>query len=184
MIDDAPQDRTSRRRRRSLTIMLFVLIALVVISAVSTGASIFIRRADIDAERWHVDPTTAAPTGNPNWFRVTPDAAPADRHPERDASAPVFDASVPELAEAFDSVVLAEDRVEVVAGSAAEGFVTYVQRSTFFAFPDFVSVTFTEVAGGGSSFAVFSRSQYGKSDLGVNEKRVRRWVAATETALA
>ena len=180
---DEPLERQPRRRRRSLRIMLFVLVPLLVLSAVSTGLSIFIRRADVDAERWHVDPTTAAPTGNPNWFRVTPDSAPADRHPERDASAPVFDVAVPELAEAFDSVVLAEDRVEVVAGSAAEGFVTYVQRSTFFAFPDFVSVTFTDVTDGGSSFAVFSRSQYGKSDLGVNEKRVRRWVAATQAEL-
>jgi len=172
-----------QRRRRNLRIMTFVLIPLALIAVVSTGISIGIRRAGIDAERWHVDPTGAAPTGNPNWYRVTPDSAPADRDPDRDASSPVFDVTVAELSAAFDAVALGDDRVEVVAGSAADGFVTYVQRSAVFAFPDFVSVTFSDVAAGGSSFAVFSRSQYGQSDLGVNKKRVERWVAATQQRL-
>lgn len=163
--------------------MLFVLVPLALIAVAAAGISIGIRRAGIDAQKWHVDPTSAAPTGNPNWYRVTPDAAPADRDPERDASSPVFEVPVAELAAAFDAVALADDRVEVVAGSAADGFVTYVQRSAVFAFPDFVSVTFSDVATGGSSLAVFSRAQYGKSDLGVNKKRVERWVAAAEQRL-
>lgn len=183
MTDDAPQDRQPRRRRRSLRVMLFVLLPLALIASISAGISIGVRRSDVEAGKWHVDPTAAAPTANPNWYRVTPDSAPADRDSERDASAPVFHVPVAELAAAFDAVAMADDRVEVLAGSATDGFVTYVQRSAVFAFPDYVSVTFADVETGGSSLAIFSRARYGRSDLGVNQKRVERWVATTEQRL-
>ena len=55
---------------------------------------------------------------------------------------------------AFDAVALGDDRVEVLAGAASDGFVTYVQRSALFAFPDYVSVRFIEADGGGSTLAV------------------------------
>ena len=131
--------------------MLFVLLPLAVIAAVSTGVSIGVRRASDDPDRWHVDPTTAEPTGNPNWYRLTPDAAPADRNSERDGSSPLFDTDVATLSATFDAVALGDDRVEVLAGAAADGFVTYVQRSALFGFPDYVSVTFGAADGGGST---------------------------------
>ncbi|MEL6267324.1 MAG: DUF1499 domain-containing protein, partial [Pseudomonadota bacterium] len=63
--------------------------------------------------------------------------------------------------------------VEVVAGSAAEGFVTYVQTSRIVGFPDYVSARTVE-----GGIAVWSRSRYGYSDLGVNRARVEDWLAA------
>jgi len=162
--------------------MLFILIPVLVLAVVGTGASIGIRSAEVKPSDWHVDPTTAPSTGNPNWYRLTPDSAPADRDAERDGSAPVFDVDTAKLAAAFDAVALGDDRVEVLAGSAADGYVTYVQRSALFGFPDFVSVKFVDVDGG-SSLSIFSRSKYGKSDLNVNEKRVTRWMAAITEAI-
>ncbi len=162
--------------------MLFVVVPLALIAAIATGLSIGVRRAAVEPEVWHIDPTTAPPTGNPNWYRLTPDEAPSERDGQRDGSAPVFQVDVAELAAAFDAVATGDDRVEVIAGSATDGFVTYMQRSFFFGFPDFVSVTFVEVDGG-SSLSIFSRAQFGKSDLNVNQKRVERWVAETEQRL-
>ncbi|MFK7916591.1 MAG: DUF1499 domain-containing protein [Ilumatobacter sp.] len=191
MSDDSSDARTGpsaarplslRRRSRNVRIMLFVLIPVVVIAVLVAGLSVMTRRAEVKPSEWHIDPTTAPPTGNPNWYRVTPDSAPADRDAERDGSAPIFTADVAALAAAFDAVALADARVEVIAGSAADGFVTYMQRSALFGFPDFISVKFVEVSNG-SSLAIFSRARDGKSDLDVNNKRVTRWLDATAARL-
>lgn len=178
---DAASESTAPRRRK-IRIMLFLIVPLALITATATGVSIGVRRAAVEPEKWHVDPTTAAPTGNPNWYRLTPDSAPSDRDAQRDGSAPVFAVDAAKLAAAFDAVATGDDRVEVIAGSAADGFVTYMQRSFFFGFPDFVTVKFIDVDGG-SSLSIFSRAQFGKSDLNVNQKRVERWVAATTQRL-
>ncbi len=68
--------------------------------------------------------------------------------------------------------------VDVIGGSPSEAFVTYVQTSGLFGFPDYVSVRFIELDAGRSTLAVFSRSRLGQSDLGVNKKRVERWLGA------
>jgi uncharacterized protein (DUF1499 family) len=163
--------------------MVFLLLIPVLIVALAVAGAIGIRRSTIDPSAWHIDPTTAPPTGNPNWYRLTPDTAATERDASRDSSSPVFDVDVSQLAAAFDKVARADKQVEVLAGAADDGFATYVQRSTFFAFPDYASVTFVAVPSGGSTFSIFSRSQYGKSDLGVNEKRVKRWTDALTSEL-
>ena len=53
---------------------------------------------------------------------------------------------------------------------------TYVQTSGLFGFPDYVSVKFIEIDAANSTLAIFSRSRLGKSDLGVNKKRVEAWL--------
>ena len=169
---DDPEFRSGRRPRRYRRWMLFVLIPLLVIGVLAAGASIAIRRASDDPAQWHLDPLTAPTPSTPNSYRV----APSGERIDRDADAPTFSVPVADLAATFDAVALGDDRVEVLAGSASDGFVTYVQRSAFFAFPDYVSVRFIEADGGGSTLAVFSRSRYGQSDLGVNKKRVTRWL--------
>ena len=171
------------KRRRNIRIMLFLLVPLLAVLTAGVGAAIAVRKADVKADEWHVDPTTAPPTGNPNWYRLTPDSVPADRDGQRDGSAPVFAVDAATLAAAFDAVALGDERVEVIAGSATDGFVTYMQRSALFGFPDFVSVKFLDVEGG-SSLSIFARAQFGKSDLNVNEQRVNTWVDATAQRLA
>ena len=146
-------------------------------------AAIAIRRAGDDSAVWHLDPLTSTGTGNPNWYRLVPPDADVDRDPKRDGEAPVYTQSSSEVAAAFDEFVRAEANVEVLAGSTADGFVTYVQRSTLFGFPDYMSVKFIDRPDGGSTIAIFSRARYGRSDLDVNEKRVTRWVDGTTAAL-
>jgi len=47
-----------------------------------------------------------------------------------------------------------------------------------FGWPDYISVRAVAVEGG-AALAVWSRSRYGYSDMGVNRARVGRWLAAT-----
>jgi uncharacterized protein (DUF1499 family) len=169
---DPPEFRSRGRGPGYRRPMLFVLIPLLAIGVLAVGGAIAIRRQSDNPADWHLDPLTAPTPSTPNSYRV----APAGESIDRDADAPTFSVPVAELAAAFDAVALGDDRVDVLAGSASDGFVTYVQRSAFFAFPDYVSVRFIEADGGGSTLAVFSRSRYGKGDLGVNNKRVVRWL--------
>jgi uncharacterized protein (DUF1499 family) len=171
------------RRRRNFRVMPFLLVPLAIVLALVVGLSIATRRKVVDPAAWHVDPLTSTGTGNPNWYRMVPIDAQVDRDPNRDALAPTFSVSAAALASAFDAVAKAEDRVEVIAGSAADGFVTYMQRSLLFGFPDFVSVTFIDLPDGGSTLGIFSRARDGKSDLDVNKKRVTRWIDATQARL-
>ena len=52
----------------------------------------------------------------------------------------------------------------------------YVARSAAFRFPDTIDVTALPT-NGGTALRVSSRSQIGESDFGVNERRVRDWLA-------
>lgn len=176
--DPAPSDAGVRRRRNVRRVIAVLVLVPSIIAAVAIGAAIGIRRVSDDPAAWHLDPLTAATPTTPNSYRVAP---PSERT-DRDADAPSFSAPVDDLAQAFDAVALGDDRVEVLAGSADDGFVTYVQRSAFFAFPDYISVRFIETEKG-STLAVFSRSRFGRSDLGVNKKRVTRWLAQVASAI-
>lgn len=150
-------------------------IILVVIAVLFAASLVFVRSLSHDVQQWHVDPVTAPAPSTPNWYRVTPGG---------ENPAPVFDASVDELSAAFDRVVAAQPRIELLQDDRATGGpVTWVQRSALFGFPDYVSVSFSPVEGGGSTLAVFSRARLGQSDLGVNEKRVTAWLQALESEL-
>jgi len=69
-------------------------------------------------------------------------------------------------------------RTEVVAGSLAEGQVTYVTRTKLMGYPDFTTIG---VYGADPRYVeVYGRSRFGRSDLGVNAKRVNGWLAQIE----
>ena len=152
--------------------MRIVLIVLAVIAVLAIVAAVAIRRLDHDAGVWHVDPIAAPTPSTPNSYRV----APADAGIDADAVAPVFDMSAAELAASFDRVARADRNVDVVGGSPSDGFVTYVQTSVLFGFPDYVSVRFIELDAERSTLAILSRSRLGQSDMGVNKQRVERWL--------
>ena len=61
--------------------------------------------------------------------------------------------------------------------------VHYVARSTVFNFPDLIMVQVQSAGPDTSLLIIYSRSVYGRSDLGVNRKRVAAWLAALRTKL-
>ncbi|MFX0545807.1 DUF1499 domain-containing protein [Roseovarius sp. S1116L3] len=111
----------------------------------------WIRLAPDDVARWHVLPEAVEDKDLEGgvMLRVTGDLA------------------------ALDKIIRAEPRTHVLAGSVAEGMVTYVTRSRVFGFPDY-----TTVQQQGEQIALYARLRYGKSDMGVNKARVERWLTA------
>jgi uncharacterized protein (DUF1499 family) len=89
---------------------------------------------------------------------------------------PVFAASAKDLRLAFSKVIASEDRVVLVEVTDQDASERYIQRSRLMGFPDTIVVRFFERAGGQSTLALYSRSQLGRGDLGVNRARIERWL--------
>lgn len=80
--------------------------------------------------------------------------------------------------ERFDKVIRNTPRTRAIAGSAEEGMITYITRSRWWRFPDFTTLerNVALIEGGPRVISIFSRAQFGTSDLGVNERRLREWL--------
>ncbi len=84
--------------------------------------------------------------------------------------------------------------IERVAGSEARTWrldpagdtgqtARYVVRSAVWNFPDIVSVQVLPRGADASTLVLYSRSLYGRADLGVNLRRVTAWIAALNATL-
>ena len=127
-------------------------------------------------------------TDNPNQFLMCPpEFCAASPH----AESPVFDVAVERLRERWREVVATRPRTELLAGDEEGQQTDYVQRSARFRFPDIITVRFISVSpsqstlsifstdlSSQSTLAIFSRSVYGRSDFGVNRKRIDAWLKA------
>jgi len=145
---------------------VFLLLALA-----AAGLAFYVRLAPSDPSRWHVDPLEASDPGAGGVKLAPPDA-------------PVFAAPPEAVMEALDAVAMATPRVTRLAGSVAEGHVTYVARSRLWGFPDYVSVkVLPEPETAGATVAILSRQRFGDYDHGVNRARVEAWLGALEDRL-
>ena len=154
--------------------MRIALILLILVALLALALVLYIRLAPMTAERWHLDPATAARPATPNAHILRDD--------DGDAPAPILPAPPDAVAQALETVAGQEPRVTRLAGSAAEGHVTYVQRSRLIGYPDAISIRLT-AEGDGTRVELFSRSRFGYSDGGVNAARVSRWMGALRDAL-
>lgn len=128
-------------------VWLWVFLALVV------GLLAYIRLAPSDAAVWHVAPEVSADADLTGGVKRVVAAGP-------DALA------------RFAAVAQADERTSVLAGSVAEGMITFVSRTKVIGFPDY-----TTVQQDGESLKIYGRLRFGKSDLGVNKARVEGWLA-------
>jgi uncharacterized protein (DUF1499 family) len=99
-------------------------------------------------------------------------------HAATDFDPGVYPVSDDELRERFTRFVLSEPRVIPVYRHEAPGLPTqdrYIQRSALMRYPDTIDVRFIALSETTSTLAIYSRSQIGHSDLGVNLARIRRW---------
>lgn len=158
-----------------MRVLILAALLLALLAAGAIAAAIAVRVAPSDPGRWHADPIHVPGTGKSNDFRAIPEGFDA---PDEDMVSPVFAAPAAELAAAFDAMALAQPRTERLAGDPNDFWMTYVQRSRVFQFPDYISVWVVDLGDGRSSLAVYSRARYGWSDFGVNAARVRAWLAA------
>lgn len=93
-----------------------------------------------------------------------------------DITPPVFAVSAPDLEKAFAKVIASEPRVEQMAWEDGGFTQRYVQRTKIMRFPDTISVRFIDLGDGRSTIALYSRSQLGEADFGVNRARIERWL--------
>lgn len=128
------------------------------------GFAVWVRIAPSVPEKWHVDPLTVTERGKLNSYLLADGG---------DAPALRVEMAPAEAAARLEAIALATPRTRRLAGQGE--FVTYVTRSRLWGFPDYTSVRFVPVAGG-CEIAIFARSRFGESDLGVNRKRVEDWV--------
>lgn len=151
------------RTDHSIAMRIFLIIVLL-LAILAIAASAYVRLAPITATDWHVDPSEVAPPTTPNFALL--------------AGVEAISVDAPALALAGRLQTIAEaEGAEAIAGSLAEGFVTYVVRTRLMGYPDFVTITLVP-EGEVTRMHIFSRSRYGQSDLGVNTARVQRWLTA------
>jgi hypothetical protein len=94
----------------------------------------------------------------------------------------VFPVPDDELRQRFTAFVLSQPRVIPVYRHERPGLPTqdrYVQRSARMSFPDTIDVRFIALSNTTSTLAIYSRSQIGHSDFGVNLARIRLWIDKT-----
>lgn len=148
--------------------------AVILVLLAAAGFMLYVRFTPSDPAQWHVDPRAIPKPDTPNHWMIRPAGG--------DARPPNYRLPAPELAALVDAVVLAQPRTRRVAGSVQSGHMTYLSRTPLMGYPDYISIRVhgTET---GSSFAAFSRSRFGQSDLGTNRKRMEAWLAAIDAAV-
>jgi uncharacterized protein (DUF1499 family) len=101
-----------------------------------------------------------------------------------DIAAPLYPVSAAELRRALAKVIASEPRIKTVETSDATLTDRYIQRSERLGFPDTIVARAIDRPDGRSTIALYSRSQLGESDLGVNKARIERWLAKLATHVA
>jgi hypothetical protein len=147
----------------------FILLALVFLII---GALAFVRLAPNDPTLWHVDISGATRTTSGGWL-VLPTAG--------DAQSPVFALAAPDLLVMLDRIALDTPRTTLLAGSVAEGRLTYMTRSALIGFPDFTTVQTSDTPNG-TVLMIFARQRFGDGDMGVNRARAEDWLAQLQAA--
>ncbi|SLN18245.1 DUF1499 domain-containing protein [Roseisalinus antarcticus] len=147
--------------------IIFVLVLLAV------AGLAYIRLAPSDPERWHVDPSASSAPGRGGW-KVAPEGG--------NQAAPVWAADPAEVLAAVDAVAMATPRTTRLAGSVADGRISYVTRTRIMGFPDYTTVT-ARSAPGGATLTMLARQRFGSDDLGVNRARLEGWLAALSDRL-
>ncbi len=98
-----------------------------------------------------------------------------------DVATPLYGLPARDLRAAFVKVIASEPRVANVDSNDATLTDRYVFRSPTMGYPDTVVVRFIEQPDGRSTLAMYSRSQFGHSDLGANKARITRLLAKLAT---
>lgn len=124
-------------------------LAALILLAVA-GLMAYIRFAPDDPARWHVVVPQGGAGGAQTYLMS---AAPAD------------------MLARLALLVAETPRATVVAGSVQEGRITWVVRSAFWGFPDYVTAEIWQ-----DGVIVWSRQRYGSNDWGVNALRLKDWV--------
>ena len=127
--------------------------------------ALWIRLAPSDPAVWHIDPVTD----------TVPDCIPYAVPGGARAACEVADSAADALAR-LDAVAVAFPHTLRIAGSPAQGRITWVTRSLLWGFPDYTTAAVVP-APQGSRIDLFARQRFGQHDWGVNAARLQSWLA-------
>lgn len=96
---------------------------------------------------------------------------------EADMPALVITRPAGDMLRAVGEALAQEPQLEQVSVEPVTGTLRYVQRSRLLGFPDTINVKVVPLPDGGTAVLLYSRSQIGRSDMGVNGARLERWIA-------
>ena len=156
---------------------LAALMLLYVLAAAIVGRTELLALLFGPVEREAVDFLTLDRRATPNDFLACPAEVCAA---EADVESPVIRESIDHLRLRFLEEVAARPRLTLLASNPVLDQYDVEERSALFGFPDTMTVRLFERRDGTSTVAVYSRSHYGRGDLGVNEARVRAWLKDLE----
>jgi uncharacterized protein (DUF1499 family) len=97
--------------------------------------------------------------------------------PAEAMASPIFPMSRVHLREAWRRMIAAEPGVVEVAGDVLHWRSVYIAHTAVLGFPDIVTVEFVALGSERSTIAIYSRSRYGRSDFGMNRRRIERWLS-------
>jgi uncharacterized protein (DUF1499 family) len=100
-----------------------------------------------------------------------------------DLVTPVYRVPAARLFAAVQAVAAAQPRTFLAVAYRARLQEHWVVRSAIFNFPDLVTAQVQSDGPDASTLVLYSRSVYGRSDLGVNQRRLRAWLAALNAVL-
>jgi hypothetical protein len=123
-----------------------------------------------------MDMTRIERPSTPNTFL----AGPAGMKPEPDLVTGEQVQPAAALYETARTVFGRQPRTFVAAAFPDRLQVHYVVRSALMNYPDLVTVQVNEVNADHSTLVIWSRSVYGRGDLGVNRARTNAWLAALQ----
>jgi uncharacterized protein (DUF1499 family) len=103
-------------------------------------------------------------------------ACPSGLCPASDILPPAYPVDPASLRKAMRKALMNERRLTLVDVKDNPPIDRYVQRSERMRFPDTIIVRYIGLGPSRSTIAIYSRSQLGKKDFGVNTARVERWI--------
>ena len=127
-----------------------------------------------------VDFTTLERRTTPNDALVCPRAFCPQAAP--DLEPPVFPLPASRLRALVSQVALSEPGTTLLDGGPEQD--RFLVRTRLMRYPDTVVAQVIERDGNRSTLALYSRSQIGSSDFGVNKRRLTRWVEGIEALAA
>jgi hypothetical protein len=125
---------------------------VVLVLAVFAGL-VYVRVAPTDLVRWHKPIGNAETADGEGWSaRVIP--------------------ATPGLLSSLHQSMLVMPRTKMIAGSISDGRLTYISRSKLIGFPDYTTIERDD-----AQIKLYGRLRFGRSDLGVNGKRLDSVIA-------
>lgn len=133
------------------------------------GFGLYVRFAPSDAARWHLP----LPTDNV----ALEDCLLSIQQGKGEARAScLLPGETTAVLMALDTVAVTSPRTKRLAGSWADGRITWISRSALWGFPDYITAQVTPGPDGKTRLDIHARLRFGESDLGVNTARLVDWL--------